>query len=234
MHAQESVRSEKRLFGRRKGRPLSARQAGLVAHLLPRYALPEGAARLDVKSLFPAGVARFALEVGFGAGEHLVALARENPDYGFIGCEPYLNGLAQILSRLADAPHSNLRLHHGDARDVLDRLPDAALDAVYILFPDPWPKKRHWKRRFISADTLHLLARVLCAGGELRLSTDSDAYARWTLEKVVATRAFAWLAEGPRDWRARPPGAIETRYEAKARAAGRAVYHLRFVRLSGA
>jgi tRNA (guanine-N7-)-methyltransferase len=204
-----------------------------VAHLLPRYALPDRPLRLDLKGLFPPRMARFALEVGFGAGEHLSALARESADCGLIGCEPYLNGVAQLLARLADAPLANLRLHHGDAREVLARLADASLDAVYILFPDPWPKKRHWKRRFISEETLNTLARVLRAGGELRLSTDSGAYARWTLEKARASRAFSWLAEGPGDWRARAPGAIETRYEAKARAAGRAVYHLRFARVSG-
>ena len=199
-----------------------------MARALPGHALPQGEACLDPARLFRPGVARLALEVGFGGGEHLAALARANPDWGFLGCEPYLNGVAQLLVKIEEARLDNIRIQRGDAREVIERLPASSLDAVYVLFPDPWPKRRHWKRRFVAPETLHGLSRVMREGAELRIATDSGAYAQWTLEKVLGRPGFTWLASRPDDWRRRPEGSPETRYEAKARHAGRAIYHLRF------
>jgi tRNA (guanine-N7-)-methyltransferase len=199
--------------------------------MLPRCAILLNDTRLDPARLFRPGLAGVALEVGFGGGEHLAVLAREKPDWGFLGCEPYLNGVAQLLVKIEEARLDNIRLYRGDARDVIERLPHASLDAVYVLFPDPWPKRRHWKRRFVAPEMLSSLARVMRGGGELRIATDSGAYVQWTLEKILTEPSFTWLASGPINWRARPQGAPETRYEAKARRAGRPIYHLRFERV---
>ncbi len=196
---------------------------------MPKLAVPpEGL--IDLAGLFAPGTDKFALEVGFGGGEHLVARASANPDWGFIGCEPFLNGIAQLLTKIEEAEHTNIRIHTGDARDILDRLPERALSAVYVLFPDPWPKRRHWKRRLISNDTLQSLARVMKPGTQLIFASDDVSYVRWALALVMQSGLFDWLAERPADWRMRPQGAPETRYEAKARLGGRPCAYLVFER----
>jgi len=155
------------------------------------------------------------LEVGFGGGEHLYWQAEHNPDVGLIGAEPYLNGVVKLLSKLAPAPLSNIRTYMGDAREIIDALPDASLGRVFILFPDPWPKTRHHKRRFIQMEMLDALARVMKPGAELRFASDDVGYVEWTLERFMAHPAFAWIATRAADWQTRPADWPTTRYEAK-------------------
>lgn len=234
------------LYGRRKGRPLSAAKRRLMDELLPRLALDlEGAApaALDPRSLFTEPVFSTTapralphevwLEVGFGAGEHLCAQARAHPGIGLIGCEPFVSGLAAALSRIEAERSENIRLFADDARLVLDALEDASLSRVFVLFPDPWPKARHAKRRFIARDTLDQLARVMAPGAELRLASDDRGYVRWALAACLAHPAFAWTAEGPADWRARAPDQPATRYEEKARERGNPPVFLTFRRGRG-
>ena len=220
-----------RLYGRRRGRPLRRHRRDLVATLLPEIAvhLPD-AGRLDPAALFEPPVDEIWLEVGFGAGEHLAEQARGNPRIGFIGCEPFINGIAGLLARIAAEGLANVRIYPDDARRLMAALPDASIGRMFVLFPDPWPKARHHKRRFISRATLDGLARVLRDGAELRLATDHAEYCRWMLDCLQRHPAFAWLARGPGDWRERPPDWPATRYEAKARAAEARPVFLRFRR----
>lgn len=225
------------IYGRAKGKPLSARQQGLMDTLLPRLAVPVAetpAGSLDPASLFAAPdggpVRAVELEVGFGGAEHLLARAQAHPGTGFIGCEPFINGVAKALVGIAEQNLENIRLHHGDARDVLDVLAPASLDAVHVLYPDPWPKSRHHKRRFIGPDTLASLARVIRPGGLLRVASDIPDYIRWTLEQVARDGAFRWTARRPSDWRTPPAGWPGTRYEAKALREGRTPCYLDFRR----
>ncbi|MGE0530968.1 MAG: tRNA (guanosine(46)-N7)-methyltransferase TrmB [Hyphomonadaceae bacterium] len=155
------------------------------------------------------------MEIGFGGGEHLVAQATAHPDTRFIGVEPFLNGVASCLRHIEKSNAQNIRLHNGDARDVIARLPDGSLDLVYILFPDPWPKTRHHKRRLIQPEFLDDLARVMKPGAELRFATDWANYAAWTLEHLTRHPHFSWLAERAIDWRLPWLGHVTTRYEAK-------------------
>ncbi len=223
----------RRLFGRRKGRPLRPGRQRLVAELLPRLSvtLPDDGP-LDPRPLFDAPVRDVWLEIGFGAGEHLIAQARANPDVGIIGCEPYVAGVAALLGALADAERARVRVFADDARLLIDALAEASIGRAFVLFPDPWPKTRHHKRRFLSDVTVAALARVLVDGGELRLASDHLEYARWMLDHVRRDSAFEWLARRPGDWRGRPGDWPETRYEAKARAAGARPVFLRFSRRS--
>jgi tRNA (guanine-N7-)-methyltransferase len=170
------------------------------------------------------------LEVGFGGGEHLLWQAQHHADIGMIGAEPYLNGIAKLLSHIdaLGGKKDNIRIHEGDARDIIDALPDASLGCVFILFPDPWPKTRHHKRRFIQTELLDALARVMRHGAELRFASDDAPYMEWTLERLMAHPAFAWTARGPSDWLTRPEDWPKTRYEAKA-LHGKPAY-LRFLR----
>lgn len=224
----EPPRRRADLYGRRIGRPLSGRQHSLFDTLLPKIALPEGP--LDLAQLFP-GARAFAFEVGFGGGEHLAALARANPGIGYIGCEPFQNGVAKLLTTVDAEGLSNVRIHMNDARDVLPRLPASSLSAAYVLFPDPWPKFRHAKRRFVQEATLDQLWRVLKPTCEFRVATDDDGYKTWALMQLMRDTRFRWTAEGADDWRVRPADWPATRYEAKALAAGRTPVYLRFVRL---
>ena len=212
-----------RSYGRTKARVLKPRQAALVEALLPRLALPEEGA-LDVDAAQPS-----VLEIGFGGGEHLVAQAAAQPDARFIGVEPFLNGVASCLRHIEESGVANVRLHRGDARDLMARLPDASLDRVDILFPDPWPKKRHWKRRLIQGEFVADLARVLKPGGEVRFATDWAHYAAWTLGVFADDPRFGWTAERPADWRAPWQGHVTTRYEQKRLGDCAAVW-LKFVR----
>ena len=188
-------------------------------------------ARIDLSGLFPAPVRELWLEIGFGAGEHLACQLRDNPAVGMIGCEPYVQGVAGLLSRLeVDGTGERVRIFPDDGRLLLHHLPDACIGRLFVLFPDPWPKKRHHKRRLIDAGTLAAFARVLEDGAEFRWASDDPDYVDWTSERVAANGAFVLSGDGPGDGRARPADWPETRYEQKARAAGRAPVFLRFVR----
>ncbi len=180
---------------------------------------------LDIDALF--GGRELWLEVGFGGGEHLVHQAAANPDVGLIGCEPYINGVAMLLAKIRDAGVDNLRVHPGDARDLFDVLPEASLSRVFLLYPDPWPKKRHHRRRFVTQEHLEPLARVMTPGAILRVATDIPDYVRQTLQEVPKA-GFDWLAEGPRDWRAPWGDWLSTRYEQKALREGRVPHYLAF------
>ena len=220
------------LYGRRKGRRLRAGQQRLFDALLPKIeiALPPEGGTLDLDRLFSGGRRDYWLEVGFGAGEHLIHQASANRDIGVIGCEPYETGVARLLSAIEREALDNVRVFRDDARALLPCLSDGALGRVFVLFPDPWPKLRHHKRRFISVTVLRQLARLLRPGCELRVATDHVGYLGWILEHVRASDAFDWVASGPADWRNRPPDWPETRYEAKAVEAGRPCAYLRFKR----
>jgi len=207
------------LHGRRRGKKLRAGQQSLLETLLPRLALalPVEPAKIDLAQAFggslpPDGV---WLEIGFGAGEHLVWQAEQNPGVGLIGCEPYLNGVAKCLAHIERAGVTNVRLFTDDARLVMAALPAGSLSRVFVLFPDPWPKTRHHKRRFVQRDNLDRLAELMLPGAELRLATDDPSYLPWMVDHACTHPAFAWLAEGPADWRARPADWPGTRYEQK-------------------
>lgn len=218
----------RRLYGRSKGRPLRAGQAELVETLLPALSVPEEGP-INSRVLF--GDDRpLHFEIGFGSGEHLAWRADLLPDHGFIGAEPYLNGVAAALGHVRDRRLANVRLHHGDALDVLERLPDASLSFVYLLHPDPWPKARHAKRRMVNPGPLDLISAKLKPGGELRLGTDDPVYCRWATMVMGGRRDFEWLAESARDFLVRPSGWPETRYEAKARREGREIWYFRYRR----
>lgn len=201
-----------RTFGRIKSRPIKARQAALLETLLPSIRPPSGA--FDPYALMP-GATEVWLEIGFGGGEHMAAQAAANPDALILGAEPFLNGIASGLRHIDEARLTNIRVHDGDARELMSRLPDDCLDRAFILFPDPWPKTRHHKRRIIQDDTVAELARLLKPGAPLRFASDVAHYVDWALEKITANPAFAWTAERANDWRARPADHVTTRYEEK-------------------
>jgi tRNA (guanine-N7-)-methyltransferase len=213
----------RRLYGRRQGRPLRAGRRHLIDELLPRVAIPllgVAPGSLDPRALFP-DAREVWLEIGFGGGEHLAAQARANPGTGLIGVEPFINGAASLLKAIEAETLSNIRLLMDDARPLLEALVPGSIARAFILFPDPWPKRRHWKRRIVCRPVLDQLARVLMPGAELRLATDDPDYADWMLLALLSHPDFVWTAGGPSDWRIRPPDQPQTRYESKALAAGR-------------
>ena len=226
--------SPRRVYGRRRGRPLRQGRRLLTASRLPQLAitLPQAGA-LDPKNLFPTPPASVWIEIGFGAGEHLAAQAEQDRTIGFIGCEVFENGIARLLGEIARRDLDNIRIFADDARLLLDCLAPASIGRVFILFPDPWPKQRHHKRRLVAPATLDRLASVMQPGAELRLATDDRGYLVWMLEHVTAHPDFAWAARTPADWRERAPDWPATRYEEKARAAGRMPVFLRFIRRAG-
>ncbi len=224
---------ELRSFGRRRGRKRSARQQALLGEVLPRFALDlKDACPRSLSTLFPVPTSVVWLEIGFGGAEHLIWQARHNPETGILGCEVFDDGVVKAVSAIEEHAVANIRISTHDARDVLRWLPDASLQRVFILFPDPWPKKRHEKRRLISRGLLDRLACVMAPGAELRVATDVGDYARAILFAAGAHSAFAWQAASPQDWRERRPDWPETRYEAKARREGRRCYFFRFLRTS--
>jgi tRNA (guanine-N7-)-methyltransferase len=223
-------RSAPRLHGRRKGKRLRAHQAALVETLLPQLALDVSQKITDAAALFPDAPRDIWLEIGFGGGEHLIAEAQAHGACGFIGCEPFENGIAKALAKAEAARVTNLRLYQGDAGTVIEALPERALSGVYLLYPDPWPKRRHRKRRFLSDEMLSALARVMRPGAEIRFATDIDDNAGWTLARVLRSKDFIWRASDAEDWRKPWAGWGNTRYEAKALAAGRTPVYLTFVR----
>ncbi|MGB7407402.1 MAG: tRNA (guanine(46)-N(7))-methyltransferase TrmB [Pontixanthobacter sp.] len=227
-----------RLYGRSIGKKLRPHQQGLVDNLLPKIAVPaDGPITSEVLFGDAGGHGRpLHLEIGFGSGEHLVDRADMLPDHGLIGAEPYVNGVAAALGHVEERGLDNVRLHLGDALEVLARIPDGALSFVYLLHPDPWPKARHAKRRMVNDGPVRMIADKLKTGGEFRFGTDHDIYLRHAL--MVMQRfthgldaPFAWLADGPKDWQNRPGGWSETRYEKKARNVfGHEVWYFRYRR----
>ncbi len=221
----------RRFFGRRKGHRLRAHQAELIETLLPRLALDvRQPAAEPLTALFPVPVTEVRLEIGFGGGEHLIAEAGRNPHIGFLGCEPFVNGMAKALAAIEAQGSRNVRLHLGDAVPVLSWLPPASLAGVDLLYPDPWPKRRHWKRRLIQDDTVAAMARVLRPGGLFRFASDSADYAAWTLLRFLRAPDFVWTAERADDWRKPWPDFLDTRYHRKATREGRAPTYLVFRR----
>jgi tRNA (guanine-N7-)-methyltransferase len=206
------------LYGRRKGPKLSQHQQALRDGLLPQLKLSLDVLR-DPRSAFGAPVDDVWLEVGFGGGEHLLEQAKSHPRVGLLGAEPYESGVAKLLSKL-DGENSDvasrIRIYEGDAREIIAALPDASLGCVFILFPDPWPKTRHHKRRFVQMELLDQLARVMRDGAELRFASDDAGYLAWALERLTAHSKLLWQARRSSDWTTRPSGWPQTRYEAKA------------------
>lgn len=211
----EKAHGPLRSFGRIKARPIKPRQAALVDTLLPRIAVPDPAnGPIDPIALMPSA-SEVWLEIGFGGGEHMAAQAARRPDVLVIGCEPFLNGVASALRHVEEQGLENVLIHADDARAVVDALPDASLDRVLILFPDPWQKARHNKRRLVQDETVADFARVLKPGGRLRFVTDWKDYADWALERLLRSPDLDWLAEGAEDWNRPPPDHVVTRYEEK-------------------
>lgn len=224
-------------YGRRYGRKLRKGQAGLVQTRLSELAPPgispeENPERtpIDLSALYPQAHEVW-LEIGFGGGEHMLAQAAAHPDIQIIGAEPFINGVAKLLAAIEREGVGNLAVTDADARDLMEVLPEASIARVYLLYPDPWPKARHHRRRFMNPEQLVALARVMAPGAELRVATDIEDYVRHSLEVVDRSPDFAWLAEGPSDWRAPWEGWSSTRYEAKALREGRRPHYMRFQRL---
>jgi tRNA (guanine-N7-)-methyltransferase len=233
MSTDSNSRQSRAFFGRRKGHRLKAPRAALLQTLLPRLALDLTLRPKTLPSLFPNPIEQVRLEIGFGGGEYLIAQAQAHPRIGFIGVEPFVNGMAKALAAIAAHSISNIRLHHGDATEVLVWLPTASLTCVDLLYPDPWPKRRHWKRRFVQEANIAALGRVLRPGGEFCFATDIADYAAWTLLHMLRSPHFEWTAERADDWRLPWPGFAGTRYEAKARREGRVPCYLIFRRTDG-
>ncbi len=217
------------IYGRRQGHRLHKKQARLVADLLPQVS-PDLTASAPPQAWFDKPFSSYKLEIGFGGGEHLAARAAQNPDCGFIGCEPFINGVAKLLTVIADEGRDNIAVYQDDARNLLDALPDESLEAVYLLYPDPWPKTRHHKRRFVSAENLAAIHRVLRPDGMFFLASDIADYIDWSLVQLARHGGFDWPVSSADDWRRPPPDWPGTRYEAKARAAGRKASYLRFIK----
>lgn len=215
-----------RSYGRRRGKKLRPGRERLMEDVLPRISIKPG---MPVTEQFPPDIRELWMEIGFGGGEHLAAQAQAHPDVGIIGCEPFLNGVAKLLSLLDENKSQNVRIYADDARDIFPDVADGALDRAFILFPDPWPKAKHHKRRLIQTPLLDDLARMLKDGGEFRFASDHMGYVRWVLSFALKHPDFEWMAEGPSDWRDPPDDWTRTRYQQKA-LAGDVMVYLRFRR----
>jgi tRNA (guanine-N7-)-methyltransferase len=214
--------SQRAFFGRRKGHALKPRQAALFDTLLPVVGIDLASrAPADLRTLFPRAVDEVRLEIGFGGAEHLIAQAEANPTVGYVGSDAFLNSVAKALAAIDQRKLDTIRLFHGDASDLIDWLPAAALTRIDLLYPDPWPKRRHWKRRFVQDDSLKRLARILAPGGEFRFATDIASYAEHVLMRILRSDDFVWTAQRADDWRQPWDGWTRTRYEAKAIREGR-------------
>jgi tRNA (guanine-N7-)-methyltransferase len=221
-------------FGRRKGKRLRPGQEIRLEAALPALLLPTGATALDpaqLEGLYPFEPERLVLEIGFGGGEHLAHRADEARSTGFVGVEPFINGMVKLLAALEERGLDNVRLWNDDASKLLPRLPNGSFDEVYLLYPDPWPKRRMRKRRFVSPENLAEIARVLKPGGRFRFASDIDDYIGWTLARVAAEPRLRWTAESADDWRTPYAGWPGTRYEAKAVREGRTPSYLTFERI---
>jgi tRNA (guanine-N7-)-methyltransferase len=233
---QDNVPEWRNFYGRRHGKKLRKGQIEHLERTLPEIAVP-GVERDENPERKPIGIeALFGrdmpiwLEVGFGSGEHLLQLAQDNPDVGFIGCEPFINGVAVLVPRVADLGLTNVRIHPGDARDLLDLLPAGSIERAFLLYPDPWPKKRHHRRRFVTPEHLDPLSEALKSGARFHIATDIGDYVRQSLEQMLPRPEFSWTAETAADWREPWSDWHRTRYEAKAVREGRTPHYLTFVK----
>ena len=227
--ADHPTRSTEAFFGRRKGQKLRGRKQRLMEEALPLLLVdPSAAPPVSPAELFPDTCSRFQIEIGFGGGEHLAHQATINPTTGYIGVEPFINGMAKMLGEIEDRDLNNVRLYNDDATQLLDWLPSDSVDQIDLLYPDPWPKKRNWKRRFVNERNLHRFARVLKPGGRFRFASDIDTYINWTLRHVRSCDLFDWQARRPEDWQQPWQGWVRTRYEAKAIREGRTPCYLEF------
>ncbi|WP_192179143.1 tRNA (guanine(46)-N(7))-methyltransferase TrmB [Mesorhizobium amorphae] len=224
-------RATEGFFGRRRGKTIRPQQAAALESGLGIYGLDLSVeSPAELRKLFKADVSAVRLEIGFGGGEHLLHRATEAPGTGFIGVEPFVNGMAKLMKAVNEKPLANLRVHDDDATRLLDWLPQASLDGIDLLYPDPWPKKKHWKRRFVGPSNLDRFAKVLKSGGKFRFASDIDSYVNWTLLNCRAHGAFAWRAQAAADWHRPYEGWPGTRYEAKAIREGRRPAYLTFIR----
>ncbi|WP_455477155.1 tRNA (guanine(46)-N(7))-methyltransferase TrmB [Bartonella sp. B41] len=226
-------RAHKSFFGRRQGKKLRNNQRTRVKTLLPTFNIDvDNPAPLDLMSLFSSEVREVRLEIGFGSGEHLLHEMAHFPKTGFIGVEPFINGMAKVLASIENNKQyqNQLRLYDNDAAYLLDWLPNASLDGIDLFYPDPWPKKKHWKRRFINMKNLNRFARVLKVGKEFRFASDIENYVNWTIYHCTHHNHFKWKAESPKDWKMPYPSWISTRYEAKALREGRTPAYLTFIK----
>lgn len=225
-------RATEAFFGRRKGKPLRDQQVERMTHLLPERMVDlEVAAPADLKTLFPVPVDRIRLEIGFGGGEHLAHRARTNPSTGFIGVEPFVNSMAKLLAVIDAEGLPNIRVYDDDATQLLDWLPSDCIDQIDLLYADPWPKKKHWKRRFVSQVNLQRFHRVLKPGATFCFASDIDTYVNWTLQHCRDHGGFEWQAGRASDWLTAYPDWPGTRYEAKARREGRSSAYLTFTKI---
>lgn len=226
-------RATEAFFGRRRGKSLRIGQVALTQTLLPRLKLDlQKEAPSNLGQIFDNAVEGVRLEIGFGGGEHLLHEMDRFPQIGFIGVEPFVNGMAKMLAGLNDQDHrlQHIRLYDDDATALLDWLPSSSLDGIDLFYPDPWPKKKHWKRRFVSSKNLDRFARVLKTGAKFRFASDIDTYVNWTLYHCKQHDAFAWMASEPQDWKKPYEAWPGTRYEAKAFLQGRVATYLTFIK----
>lgn len=225
----ESIKGS-RVYGRRQGKPLKKASKERLEKYFPKYSISLVCDKLDLTSLFNHSPEEYWLEIGFGKGEHLVAQAKANPNIGFIGCEPFLNGVSGLIDHIDRENVTNIRFFMDDARLLMDALPNQSLSKAFILFPDPWRKKRHYKRRVVSPGNIKVLSRILKEGSQLRIGTDHHDYCRWILARLMENPDFTWQSETPDDWHIRPDDWPATRYELKALEAGRLSAYMTFLR----
>lgn len=231
MNVTERKRSSEAFFGRRRGKALRAHQQAALERGLAHFRLDlERPAPAELATLFAGPVREVRLEIGFGGGEHLLHESTRFPDIGFIGVEPFVNGMAKLMAALQEAPRGNLLVYDDDATNLLGWLPPKSLSGIDLLYPDPWPKKKHWKRRFVSAANLTRFAHVLRPGGRFRFASDIDTYVNWTLQHCRAHPDFVWQALSAEDWHAPYEGWPGTRYEKKALREGRRAAYLTFIK----
>ncbi len=220
-----------RSFGRRRGRKLRTSRQALFDSLLPELLIDlSSAGSLQLATLFSNPDLPLWFEIGFGGGEHLLEQAKNHPGVNFIGCEPYVNGMAALLAAIESHKLTSIRLYDNDARELLERLPDNSVERLFVLFPDPWPKKRHHKKRIISQNSLALFYRKITMDGLLRIATDHEDYCTWMLENMLRFEKFEWQAKTCSDWQTPPSGWVATRYQAKALAEGRQAVFLDWVK----
>jgi tRNA (guanine-N7-)-methyltransferase len=228
--AASGINTSRRLYGRKQTRPPGREGQEALDALLPKLQISVSKEKINPKDLFSFSPAQTWLEIGFGSGEHLAALMRRHPDHAFIGAEPFINGMSAFLKNITGDPHGNIRIWMDDAILLTEMLADDTLDGIYILNPDPWPKKRHRKRRIVSPENLDRFARLLKPGGQLIMSTDVGGLAGWMVTQAANHPAFEWTAERAADWQTPPPDWIATRYEKKGLGAGRKQIYLLFIK----
>ena len=225
----ESIKGS-RVYGRRQGKPLKKASKDRLEKYFPKYSMSLEDKTIDTSDLFDFTPEEYWLEIGFGKGEHLIAQAKANPEVGFIVCEPFLNGVSGLIDHMDRESVTNIRFFMDDARLLMDALPDQFFSRAFILFPDPWRKKRHYKRRVVSPGNINVLSRLLKDGSQLRIGTDHHDYCRWILARLMENQDFNWHANMPDDWHKRPDDWPATRYELKALEVGRLSAYMTFIR----